>query len=273
MNVKNVGGRNATNVRVWDDLPYNLTLIDSKPSHKSYDISTGRVTWDLGTIGPGESRSISLTVNVTDAKYDGILVFNNVYANWTDDRGTTYGPVTDTHPIQLFINPYVKIVKSGPTEAMAGSTITYTINLSNPTSTNLKDVTLVDYLPARVSYISSSPPGNYDSATHSVSWNLTIPRGRTLSFRVKVKIDSDLPEGTVIADESIVTWPRGSDMDPWGTKIHAPPVRPPVGGTVSCQASFQIIPEALIALTVTMITALIMMLRRLRLRDAPVTRK
>lgn len=51
-------------------------------------------------------------------------MFNNVHANWTDDQGTNYSPVTDIHPIQLFINPYAVIVKSGPTEAMAGSTTT-----------------------------------------------------------------------------------------------------------------------------------------------------
>ncbi|MEM4520890.1 MAG: hypothetical protein QXF23_04115 [Candidatus Bathyarchaeia archaeon] len=51
----------------------------------------------------------------------------------------------------------------------AGSTVTYMIILSNPTLTDLSGVTLVDYLPARVSYISSSPAGVYNSDTHTIT--------------------------------------------------------------------------------------------------------
>ncbi|MBS7658180.1 hypothetical protein KEJ20_03375 [Candidatus Bathyarchaeota archaeon] len=61
--------------------------------------------------------------------------------------------------------------------------------------------------------------------------------GKTLTFQVKVEIDSDLLEGAIIVNEAIVTWPEGSDADVASTKIlvppppSPPPTRPPyVGG-------------------------------------------
>lgn len=249
INVTNIGGSRAVNARIWDDLPYNLTLISSSPNCTFYDIYTGRIVWEFEAIEPGETISIFLTVNVSDAKYDGIWVFNNVYANWTSDEGIPYGPITDIHPIQLFVNPYVKISKSGPAEARVGAIVTYTITLSNPTQTKLSDMTLVDYLCTRVSYVSSSPSGTYDSATHTVTWpSLSINPGETLTFQVVVRVNPDLPEGTLIVNEAVVTWPAGSEMDTYTTRIIALPPSPPVGGTIVSQPLLQILAAIIIVI-------------------------
>ncbi len=255
INVTNVGGSDATNVKVWDDLPYNLTLITSNPPETSYDIYTGRIIWELDTIEPGETISISLTVNVSDVEYDGVWVFNNVYVNWTSEEGTPYGPITDIHPIQLFVKPYAEISKSGPAEAYAGSIIAYTITISNPTQTELDGVTLIDYLPARVSYVSSSPTGTYNGVTHTVTWSpLSLGPGGTLTFQITVRIDSDLSEGALIVDEAIVAWPAGSETDVSVTEILALPEPLPVGGTIVDGNISQIIAAIMIVTAATATT-------------------
>jgi uncharacterized repeat protein (TIGR01451 family) len=223
ISVTNLGGSPATNVEVVDDLPYGLTLLSSNPSYSSYHASTGRIIWNsgqLGTIDPGKTKIISLTVKIVDVDYDGIWVFNNVYVNWKDEYGNFFGPVSDIHPIQLFVDPYAEVSKSAPTQAYAGSTITYTIALINPSLSKLSNVELIDFLPAKVTYISSTPSGIYSSVYYTVTWsNIEIRPGETLTFRVYVKIDSDLPEGAVIVNEAIVTWPKGSDADTAITQI------------------------------------------------------
>ncbi|MEM2228297.1 MAG: hypothetical protein QXR82_05815 [Candidatus Bathyarchaeia archaeon] len=241
ISVTNVGGSAAIDIEVVDDLPYGLTLLSSNPAYTSYDSSTGKIIWksnQLGTINPDETKIITLTVKVIVVEYDGIWIFNNVYANWYDEEKNFFGPISDIHPVQLFVDPYAEVSKSGPIQAYADSTITYTITLTNPTESKLSNVKLTDSLPARVTYISSNPPGVYDVDLHTITWsNLEVDAGKTLTFQVKVEIDSDLLEGAIIVNEAIVTWPEGSDADVASTKIlvppppSPPPTRPPyVGG-------------------------------------------
>ncbi|MEM2901919.1 MAG: hypothetical protein QXO32_04220 [Candidatus Bathyarchaeia archaeon] len=252
ISVTNVGGSAAKGIEVVDDLPYGLTLLSSNPLYSSYDSLTGKIIWNsnqLGTINPSETKVITLIVKVDVVSYDGIWVFNNVYANWYDEEKNFFGPVSDIHPIQLFVDPYAELSKSGPIQAYAGSTITYTITLTNPTISKLSNVELTDLLPARVTYISSTPPGVYDTALHTIKWNgLEIEAGETLTFQIKVSVDSDLPDGALILDEAIVTWPDGSDTDTAITQIKTykpppppPPARNPVGGKLMSVSKLTII--------------------------------
>lgn len=91
ISVTNVGGSAAIDIEVVDDLPYGLTLLSSNPAYTSYDSSTGKIIWksnQLGTINPDETKIITLTVKVIVVEYDGIWIFNNVYANWYDEEKT-----------------------------------------------------------------------------------------------------------------------------------------------------------------------------------------
>ncbi len=232
--ITNVGGSEAANIHIIDDLPYNLTLLTSSIPYDSYDPSTGRIIWNLANpIGSDETVQISLTVNVTDVEYDGILVFNNVYVNWTDSPGeNAYGPVTDIHPVQLFIRPYAKVSKYGPLEAYKNSTITYTIELYNPTESTLTEVTLTDYLPDGVIYKNSSPTGTYNSASHTVTWtSITLAPGQAINFTIEVYVHLHVPAGALIVDETIASWRTGSDLDILITEILEQPSRP-VGGKI-----------------------------------------
>jgi len=232
--ITNVGGSEAANIHIIDDLPYNLTLLTSSIPYDSYDPSTGRIIWNLANpIGSDETVQISLTVNVTDVECDGILVFNNVYVNWTDSLGeNAYGPVTDIHSVQLFIRPYAKVSKYGPLEAYKNSTITYTIELYNPTESTLTEVTLTDYLPDGIIYKNSSPTGTYNSASHTVTWtSITLAPGQAINFTVEVYVNLHMPTGALIVDETIASWRTGSDLDILITEILGQPSKP-VGGKI-----------------------------------------
>ena len=232
--ITNVGGCDAIDVRIIDDLPTCLTLASSEPSYTSSNPSIGRIIWDLpGPIEPGETVRINLTVTVSSVGYDGIWVFNNVYVNWSDsETGKLYGPVTDVHPIQLFVDPYAEVAKYGPFEVHKGSTFEYTVELTNPTESQLSGVTLVDYLPDGLTYISSNPSGVYDSGAHTVTWSgLDLGPGETKVFTVKVYVNRGLPEGAFVVDEVVATWSEGSDSDILVSKI-LPEIRF-IGGEVT----------------------------------------
>ncbi|RJS80490.1 DUF11 domain-containing protein [Candidatus Bathyarchaeota archaeon] len=231
--ITNVGGCNATNVQIIDDLPYNLTLLSSMPSVSSYNHSTGRIIWNIDSpIEPEETIHLTLTVNVSDVKYDGILVFNNVYINWTDSSGKKYGPITAIHPVQLFLKPYAEVSKYGPLQVFYGGTATYTIELTNPTRSTLSGVTLTDYLPDGVEYNSSNPEGAYD-ISHIVTWtNIILAPGETKTFTVKVHFNSELPANVIIVDEAVAVWNTGSDNDIVLTEILKKTPTMPVGGKI-----------------------------------------
>lgn len=66
-------------------------------------------------------------------------------------------------------NP-LSITKSGPTEAAAGEILPYQITINYAASA--QEITITDRLPAGTAYESSAPPGLYDDAAKTVTWNL-----------------------------------------------------------------------------------------------------
>jgi hypothetical protein len=62
-----------------------------------------------------------------------------------DDFGNVIGPVSDTHPTNLF-QPSVDVVKSGPDEAQLGETITYTFTITNDGSNDSPDLILESFM-------------------------------------------------------------------------------------------------------------------------------
>ncbi|MEM0004046.1 MAG: CARDB domain-containing protein [Desulfurococcaceae archaeon] len=222
VSVTNTGGSTAYNVTVWDDLPYGISFVSSNYTCL-YNNETRRITWNIGQLGPGETITILIEAQVYGVEYDGVLVQNNVYANWTDENGSTYGPVTDFHPLKLYVNPYVEVDKIAPLQSEPGKQLVFNITLLNPTETMISSVTLVDYLPSRVTYVSSTHGGVYDNTTHTITWsNLSIePKGTTV-IQVTVSVDPALPNGSIILNEVTAYWANGSATDTSATTIIIP---------------------------------------------------
>ena len=87
-------------------------------------------------------------------------------------------------------NPELKISKTdGLAAAAPGDTLTYTINYENYGFGPAANTVIVDTLPERVSYVSATNGGVYDSATHTVKWELgTLNVGATGQVAVTVKL-------------------------------------------------------------------------------------
>lgn len=246
---------------MWDYLPYGIKLVSSNYTYQ-YDNETRRITWLIEELGPGETIIITIQARVCEIEYDGVIVINNVYANWSDVNGEPYGPVTDFHPVRLFVNPYVEVYKSAPTLSQPGVRLTYTIRLVNPTLTVITGVELVDYLPSRVTYLSSTPLGVYNASTHTIKWsNLTIPPGGELVFSVEVLIHTGLINGSLIINEAVATWPTGSSTGLSTTMITTPPPPPTptppraVGGEVVYDYSAIII--VVVGIAIVLLTSLV----------------
>ncbi|MGH9185651.1 MAG: hypothetical protein ACRD0U_07550, partial [Acidimicrobiales bacterium] len=87
-------------------------------------------------------------------------------------------PSTDDASVIVEAAPNLALSKAGPTEAVFGSQVTYTIhasnNLNDPTRSRgnlaVENAELVDTLPPGTIFVEASDGGIYDPGTHTVTW-------------------------------------------------------------------------------------------------------
>ncbi len=220
LKLRNLGGTAATNVVLEDALPSGVEYLSSNPSG-SYNPGTHAVTWSLGTIAPGGTRTVTVTVRATGA---GMLT-NTSSVTWRDN-GNSYGPVTASWDTEVYTQPQLTITKSGPAEATVDSTITYTGTLCNVGGSIATNVVLVDYLPPGATFVSSSHTAIYDPETNTVTWYLPdLPPGGCIPGWLAVYLDPSIPNNTVLTDRFSVTWAGGGPVEATcETTVHTYPL-------------------------------------------------
>ena len=88
-----------------------------------------------------------------------------------------------------------------------GGNIKYTICYDNLQNPEVHNVTLVDDLPAEVSFVSATGGGTYDSVAHTVTWDIgTIPAGTPQQcVQLVVKVDASVTPGTNITNSVTIS--------------------------------------------------------------------
>ncbi len=205
--LKNVGGSPAYNVILVDHLPAGLTFVSS--SHAAvYDPIERTITWNLGTVGAGVAIPGWVTVHVDWSVPDGTLLPNLFEVVWKDGEGTDYGPARATANVIARTSPLLTVSKSGPAVGSPGGLLTFILNITNSGGLDAYNVTLVDVLPDKYTYASSSPAGTVSDG--SVIWNLgTLTAGSTASVSLTVKVNDDVGNGTTLLNTALVTWQDG----------------------------------------------------------------
>jgi uncharacterized repeat protein (TIGR01451 family) len=81
----------------------------------------------------------------------------------------------------------------------SGGDITYTICYDNPASFDITPVVLIDTLPEETTFKSASNMGTYDSATHTVIWNIgTLTAGIKACVNVTVTVKPGTSSGSIV---------------------------------------------------------------------------
>ena len=84
---------------------------------------------------------------------------------------------------KTWVKPEITCTKSGPAMVTEGDSITYNIAVTNPSNMDANSVTVTDYLPNNVRYVSSSPSGS--ASGNTINWNLgTVGAGQTVNVSV-----------------------------------------------------------------------------------------
>ena len=117
---------------------------------------------EIGTLKPGESKTIDLTLKATQAgAAENRLTARADGGLFTEDNR----PITVT-------SPALDIVLDGPGRRYLERETTYKVAISNPGTAPAQQVELVAYLPQGMKFVKADNAGHYDSRTRTVRWNL-----------------------------------------------------------------------------------------------------
>jgi uncharacterized repeat protein (TIGR01451 family) len=213
--ITNNGPHPATNITVRDTLDTtNVTYNSAAPSMGSVSYAAPVLIWAIpGPVANG--ASVTLTINVTaKSNTNGETVHNMaeiisaseadpVNANNTAIETIVIGVGTTDLAITKTVN------NSAP---VAGTPVTFTIIVSNPSGTNAANVVVSDLLPAGVSYASSTvTQGGYNSG--SGAWSVgTVNAGASAALTLTATVNAGTT-GQTITNTATITSQTQLDLD------------------------------------------------------------
>jgi uncharacterized repeat protein (TIGR01451 family) len=233
--VTNAGPDDATTVVMTDTLPAGL-LFQSITEPAGFDCVTpaagtnGTITCTGATLADGATATFTLTVTVADGADSGNVTNSASVASATGDPD---GGDTSGSAPAITLGPAIadlSITKTtGATAAPAGSTISYTITVTNAGLDAAEDVEVTDVLPAELLFVSITEPAGFDCTTPAVGANgtitctgATLANGASASFTLTVRVADDAVAGSVTNSASVSS--MTTDSDGGDTSDPAPPV-------------------------------------------------
>ena len=159
--------------------------------------------------------SYTFTVNLTD-KQDGFVEFRarlaagaHLFTGSSLALGgsPSLGKLQISKPAPQPGNPDLLLIKSGPTSASPGSTITYILNYQNKAgaSSSATGVQLRDVIPSQVTYVPGSCTLTCSVVGNTITWDLgTLTVGTAGSKSYQVTVNSGLPHGSTFANAATI---------------------------------------------------------------------
>jgi uncharacterized repeat protein (TIGR01451 family) len=164
--VCNTGAAPATGVLLTDTLPEGLEHASGKNT----------LTWELGTLAPGQQRCVRYQVI---ARKPGA---------WTNHATVTAAGGLHQEAISVVTvgEARLELLKVGPEQRYLNRPATYLITATNPGVTPLTNVAITDPLPDKTAFVSATDDGKL--LGHQVQWTLgTLPPGGQRTVQVVLR--------------------------------------------------------------------------------------
>jgi uncharacterized repeat protein (TIGR01451 family) len=190
-----------TEVVVTDVLPVGVSFVSAVPQE---DSGPNTLSWQLGSLYPGDDRSIIVMVQV-----DGMA--DPIGGNVASVTGAEQG-VVQTEPTLppgggdlggLDIEKAALDVNGAP--LYPGDWVRYEITVTNETTASVTGVVVTDTLPSGVVFVAASPSSI--TGTGSVTWEVgTLAAGTTWTAILTAEVESDVAAigvnvASVVSDE------------------------------------------------------------------------
>ncbi len=176
--VTNTGNANLINVLVTDTVPTGMSYVSSNPG--ATVIGT-QVSWALGSVYPGQPRTLSLTLKGVTA------------GSWTDsvsvacDQGVT-DTDSATTTVEALAGGMTWNVEDTPDPIFVGETTTYKVTVRNQGTLTLHNVRIANTISEKTSFVSASGPVTYSVVGRTVAFSpvATIAPNEVLTYYITV---------------------------------------------------------------------------------------
>jgi len=210
--VSNLTDGSLENVQVTDRVSSNFAATDSMP--KAASMSGGMATWSLGTLGPKESKTI--TVNGSSAE-EGVV---NT-CGWA-----TYNPVA-CQDIRV-VKANIALTKTEPADGLLCDPIPVVITVKNTGSSALTGVQIADSLPAGMTSDGKSSltfdVGNLaPGESRDFKYNATAANAGKFDNTAKVTttqgVTAEATASTTVHQPVLMIACKAADQQFWGRKF------------------------------------------------------
>lgn len=201
----NNGSVSLSNVTITDSLVAGLTHVGATNSG-SFNASTRKITWSIGTVAVGASATVRETVQVSNP-FSGVNPLSN-YGVLTATELTS--SVTSNSVTSTVASPQLTIdLSATPANVIPGDVITYTITYGNNGSASATNDTIQTRLPDNVTYVSNSASTTPTSVSGQVlKWGFaSIASGslnNTITFQASVNSYSSAVHNSPIIDTAFI---------------------------------------------------------------------
>ena len=175
LTVTNNGPSDATAVSIADTLPAGVTFVSTAGCAED---PNGVPTCTVGTVPASGNAMVTVTVDI-DSDTAGAIVNSATVSSATTDP--VAGNETDSATTNVTAEADLAIAKTGPATAVAGTQVTYTIDVTNTGPSDATAVSVADPTPAGFSFASATAPcaGGFPcglgdiAASGSISFDVT----------------------------------------------------------------------------------------------------
>jgi len=196
----NTGESTATDVIVTDVVPADTTFVSANPAPTSAPAvgGTGTVTWNVGSVPPGGSGTLTLVVEVDAGLSSGDAIVNATYSIDSNENAATPGnPVTTT-----VVNPVVlSLAKSdAPDPVQPGGTVTYVLTYTNSGSVPATGVVVSEAYDANVTFQSATPAPD---GGFTDQWSIgTVAAGASGAITITATVATGLADGVLLGNSA-----------------------------------------------------------------------
>lgn len=169
--VSNQGPSDASGVTVVDTLPSGVTYVSATTTQGTVAASGGTVTATLGNLARGAGATVTILVNVAPSARGTLVNRAEVDGNETETNLENNEDQVSTE-----VTPRIDLVidkSDAPDPVVAGEQLTYELLVTNQGPSNATGVTVVDTLPAGVSFVTgTATQGTVTASAGVVTANL-----------------------------------------------------------------------------------------------------
>lgn len=181
--VTNTGNVALNPVSVVDALPIGLTYVSD---NKSGTVNGKTITWsNVGSLSSGSFATIDLVASIDGAQY-GTLT-NSVSATGTPPTGSN--AVSSTIATVQALHSSISVTKTAsPNQGSPGTNVDFKIRVTNTGDVTLNYVSVSDFLPTGITYVSDNKSGTVNGK--QISWSVgSLSSGSFATIDLVASID------------------------------------------------------------------------------------